>query len=75
MFLKNFEMPNSSGEEGRILLLDRQQRAFIASNMHAHLGSQSPDFNSQYLPASDTQGNLHKNYIYIIWGIHRYKIV
>uniref|UniRef100_A0A915MNH3 Fibronectin type-III domain-containing protein n=1 Tax=Meloidogyne javanica TaxID=6303 RepID=A0A915MNH3_MELJA len=53
---ENFEMPTSSGEERRILLVDRQQRAFITSNAHAHFGSPSPQYNSQYLPPSDGQG-------------------
>lgn len=57
-FIQNFEMPTSSGEERRILLVDRQQRAFIASNAHGHFGSPSPQYNSQYLPPSDGQGNL-----------------
>ncbi|CAK5082071.1 unnamed protein product [Meloidogyne enterolobii] len=57
---ENFEMPTSSGEERRILLVDRQQRAFIASNPHAHFGSPSPQYNSQYLPPSDGQ-DLSRN--------------
>uniref|UniRef100_A0A1I8BHG5 Uncharacterized protein n=1 Tax=Meloidogyne hapla TaxID=6305 RepID=A0A1I8BHG5_MELHA len=48
-------MPTSSVENRRILLVDRQQRAFIKSNAHAHLDSPSPQYNSQYLPPSDIQ--------------------